>query len=229
MSLYKYARLSVKDDEIRLLKLLPGQHSEDIEIEISHAPFLLDNMLEYEALSYVWGSPKDPRTINVRDTFEGSAVLAITRNLNVALRHLRRTDEYQVFWVDAICINQADIAERSNEVARMGDIFSKARQVTVWLGPKSEHNDLAMTRLQLIGADLNYDKAWNSLNVISGSETANLSLDPTALWAKEANWVAIKNILGREWFTRLWIVQEIALATQAVMAIGIRELQWEIF
>ena len=90
-----------------------------------------------------------------------------------------------LFWVDAICINQADIAERSNEVARIGDIFSKARQVTVWLGPKSEDGDLAMTRLQLIGADLNYDKAWNSLNVISGSETANLSLDPTALWAKE--------------------------------------------
>jgi hypothetical protein len=79
------------------------------------------------------------------------------------------------FWVDAICINQADIAERSNDVARIGDIFSKARQVTVWLGPKSEDSDLAITRLQLIGADLNYDKAWDSLNVISGSETANLS------------------------------------------------------
>jgi hypothetical protein len=95
MSLYKHAPLSVKDDEIRLLKLLPGQHSEDTEVEISHAPFLPDNMLEYEAFSYVWGSTEDPRTINVRDTFEGSAVLAITRNLDVALRHLRRTDEHR--------------------------------------------------------------------------------------------------------------------------------------
>jgi hypothetical protein len=115
------------------------------------------------------------------------AVFSVTQNLEIALWHLRRTDELRVLWIDAVCINQADIAERSNEAARMDDIFSRARQVVFWLGPKSEDSDLAMARLQSIGDDMIRDKTWDAVYVISGDETEKFYLDHAALWAKEAD------------------------------------------
>jgi len=39
-----------------------------------------------------------------------------------------------LLWVDAICINQADIQERSNQVAMMLDMYKNARKTLVWLG-----------------------------------------------------------------------------------------------
>lgn len=226
MSFYKYASLSAGSDEVRLLKLLPGQFSEDIEIEISHVPFS-NNMPEYEALSYIRGSTEDPRTIKIRDTSGEGSVVLVSQNLEVALRQLRPSAGLQMFWIDAICINRADIAERSNEVGRMGDIFSKACQVVVWLGPKSLDSDLAMARLQRIGEDTIYDMATNVIDTKRGSETRHLARDEMVLRAKEADWIAIKNVLCREWFNRLWIIQEIRLAAKAVMVIGDRELSWE--
>jgi hypothetical protein len=96
MSLYKYAPLIAKGNGIRLLKLLPGQLSEDIEIEIYHAPFSSDKVPEYEALSYVWGSTEDLRTIKIRDASREAAVLTVTQNLEIALQHIRRTDGLRV-------------------------------------------------------------------------------------------------------------------------------------
>lgn len=38
------------------------------------------------------------------------------------------------FWVDAICINQNDMSERNEQVPRMGDIYSMASRVWIWIG-----------------------------------------------------------------------------------------------
>lgn len=60
--------------------------------------------------------------------------LAITRNLFIALQHLRHGDRPRVLWIDAICVDQENLAERSQQVARMADIFSLANRVLVGLG-----------------------------------------------------------------------------------------------
>ncbi|KAI2462917.1 heterokaryon incompatibility protein-domain-containing protein [Annulohypoxylon bovei var. microspora] len=83
--------------------------------------------IPYEALSYTWGAPvfSLPIQINGVDFF-------ITENLDSALRHLRLTDSKRYLWVDALCINQFDVREKSVQVGRMFSIYQKARRVVAW-------------------------------------------------------------------------------------------------
>jgi hypothetical protein len=71
----------------------------------------------YEALSYVWGdaTQTSPMTLN-------GASYPITKNLESAIRHLRRREGSRTLWVDAVGINQLDLDERSSQVLRMKDI-----------------------------------------------------------------------------------------------------------
>lgn len=57
-------------------------------------------------------------------------------NLHLALHQLRNETSSRVIWADAVCINQSDVEERSEQVALMGEIFRRAYQVVVWLGPE---------------------------------------------------------------------------------------------
>jgi hypothetical protein len=43
-----------------------------------------------------------------------------------------------LFWIDAICINQNDMNERNEQVPRMGDIYSMASRVWIWIGLPSK-------------------------------------------------------------------------------------------
>ena len=176
MRKYKYTPLQPDRGEIRLLRLLPGDTSPNIGIEIFHAR--PDSNPEYEALSYVWGCPERiniisvhervldkpdhrPSSVKVKgpDKGENLATLAVTKNLIVALRHLRDPREPRILWIDAICINQEDLSERSVEVRNMGTIYSRARQVIVWLGAKSENSTLAIETLEIIGKGVEYSKS----------------------------------------------------------------------
>ena len=82
--------------------------------------------LEYEALSYVWGFSSKTVAINL-DGFK----VPITQNLEYALRYLRRQTQSRRIWVDAVCINQADLDERSKQVSRMKNIYQQAFNVVM--------------------------------------------------------------------------------------------------
>lgn len=112
---------------IRLLTLLGGAFSDPLQCRLDNVPFEPDP--GFEALSYSWGDPTVTRPIQVN-----GRVLHVTSNLEAALKHLRYTDEDRTLWVDAVCINQADVVERSHQVSIMGQIYGKAKQVLVWLG-----------------------------------------------------------------------------------------------
>jgi hypothetical protein len=96
----------------------------------------------YEALSYCWGDPKRQHTVYIEspslegEDLSGPAIfsLSIGHSLYEALKHLRRADEPRVVWADAVCINQADLEERSAQVKRMAAIYSLAHRVVVWAG-----------------------------------------------------------------------------------------------
>ncbi|KAE9367580.1 hypothetical protein N431DRAFT_290748, partial [Stipitochalara longipes BDJ] len=82
----------------------------------------------YTAISYMWGSPEDTKTITVN-----GIPVAVGKNLAAALDYLRSSLVDKV-WIDAICINQADVNERNAQVIRIRDIFTQSLAVTVWLG-----------------------------------------------------------------------------------------------
>lgn len=85
-------------------------------------------------MNYALDSPPDNDL--AKHSFEGFDV-QIGVNLECALRHLRQgRDSKLILWADAICIDQQNLKERSNQVQRMGSIYSKAGEALLWLGPR---------------------------------------------------------------------------------------------
>ncbi|KAL9075877.1 MAG: hypothetical protein Q9161_001270 [Pseudevernia consocians] len=124
---YIYSRLEAPRQHIRLVDLLPGNSQDEITCELQVVA--LSDKPRFEALSYVWGDPEVTLPIVV-----GSHSLHVTTNLHSALQHLRQPLEPRWFWIDAICINQADIAEKTHQVNLMKEIYRGAVQGLVWLG-----------------------------------------------------------------------------------------------
>lgn len=131
---FEYQQLE-SSSTIRLLKILPGNPEDDINCEIFHALLNQDGSTpDYTALSYVWGPPKPQKAINCN-----GFRFAITKNLQGAIRALRKVDEMRVMWIDQICINQQDNEERCAQVQIMKVIYSTAKETIAWLGINSGH------------------------------------------------------------------------------------------
>ncbi|KAI0378949.1 heterokaryon incompatibility protein-domain-containing protein [Hypomontagnella monticulosa] len=110
---------------IRVLKILPGT-SRHIECCLVVRNLYNDDISE--ALSYVWGTGELTESISV----DGKP-FEITENLFRILRGLRRPNTTREIWIDAICINQSDAQEKTDQVSLMKDIYSSAKSTVVWL------------------------------------------------------------------------------------------------
>lgn len=222
MSRYNYDQIDLKGHAIRLLRLLPGSASEQISCEIIQAWLCPQkDVLPYEALSYTWGSAKAPENITVN-----GKLLAVTENLYKALQQLRYPNQERILWVDAICINQDDNKERGHQVQQMGDIFKKAGRVIFWLGesvPFTSFIDNFMTvfgRLQQISLSYPYsswsqnDENWR--RIWSHSIGPALANPESFYRLKRGLW----HVLNQAWFTRVWILQEVTNAREALLCCG---------
>jgi Heterokaryon incompatibility protein (HET) len=124
-----YLPLDPSKAEIRLLILHPGSIAVPITCHLTVVS-LRQRDLDYEALSYCWGDPSDSETITLQDR-----PFPIRSNLFRALCRLRQAvKEPRTLWVDAVCINQTDIAEREQQVKLMGEIYSRTSNCIIWLG-----------------------------------------------------------------------------------------------
>lgn len=83
----------------------------------------------YTCLSYVWGEEPASQTILI-----GDKAMAIRPNLHDFLEQAMRRHHHRWFWIDALCINQSQIAERNHQVQQMGRIYAQADRVFSWLG-----------------------------------------------------------------------------------------------
>ncbi|KAK1845502.1 ankyrin repeat and sam domain containing protein 6 [Colletotrichum chrysophilum] len=148
MDSFEHDPLDLTKPGIRLLRLLKGCtgpiRCELFEVDVA------ERSCEppYEALSYVWGSSDLTHHIEI-----SGKELRITASLHLALSHLRLADD-RVLWVDAVCINQNNHKERGHQVQRMGDIYSQARQVIVWLGQSTDNTDAFMNAMQRLQAEM---------------------------------------------------------------------------
>ena len=135
--------------------------------------------------------------------------LAILPNLDVALRRFRSPKEPRILWVDAICINQQSVVERGTQVALMLDIYARAENVQIWLGPASMNSPMGMQALKYL---------------------AEKTLDEPAPWQQRqdvAFFPALNDILQRDWFHRIWVLQEACVSRKAIMTCGNDSFKWE--
>jgi hypothetical protein len=207
-----YRRLQIKESEFRLLILQPGSWSHELVCDLKISSHPKDE--DFEALSYAWGDVGDSCPITVNDE-----CINITTNLEIAIRYLRKSDGPRTLWIDALCIDQEDAAEKCSQVQRMGEIFSSANSVLAWLGPPELKSDEAMQTIEQIGRTLwpivcgETDDEPNSndglLHLIGLSPVDYVKM---GLHISDMNWKAIWAICERPYWHRVWIIQELALS-----------------
>jgi hypothetical protein len=114
------------------------------------------------------------------------------------------------WWIDALCINQSDMAEKNVQLPLMPQIFESASRVVVWLGEEYENSGAAISFLQ------------DSLNATSFDEFLQ---EPSR---KDAFTGGV-HLMKRPWFTRRWVIQEISSARRAHLYCGISQMPWHAF
>ncbi|KAG7057444.1 heterokaryon incompatibility protein [Colletotrichum scovillei] len=213
-----------------------SHYSSPLRCALSTTPIATPRL--YKALSYTWGTSGATHSIDI----EGASLL-VTASLDTALRHIRRKDEPVTLWIDQICINQEDGAEKGNQVALMTQIYTKAEQVIVWLGPAENNSDALMECLQEIGqeaADLNIESYLTKeglplLHRIMRNENPEdpVTMQYQPLMAKAV--AKFKPLLHemiawneRVWFTRVWIIQEQALGTDPFFLCGYKTVRLDL-
>ncbi|KAK4108421.1 hypothetical protein N656DRAFT_676736, partial [Canariomyces notabilis] len=127
--------------EIRLLKLYQGELDDEVRCELQHVSLAATPVYDYIALSYVWGNPEITAPILLC-----GEKYPVTTNLHSFLRHAQNISQdpgldrcHLYMWIDALCINQQDLNERSQQVGRMMEIYEHASSLFVWLGEPTKY------------------------------------------------------------------------------------------
>ena len=181
---------------------------EDQNVMDNHIPAAADYRFlwgDYAALSYVWGDENATSRIVVN-----GQEIWVTRNLEVALRALNGRSDFEggyKLWVDALCINQADLKERGRQVGRMQDLYGNAWAVIAWLGEEDDESDKGINLLQAL-ATASRENRGQELE-------ARLIEQPNYLGS--GSWLALHELMQRPYWTRLWILQEIVLGSSGVV------------
>lgn len=242
-SAYTYKPLSADaKGQIRLLTLLPGLPDADIKCLVTVGD--LNNVgrgsPHFEALSYVWGdtSPEKLTPIQIDD-----AILPVGRNLRSALLHLRDEEQPRTLWVDAICINQDDFDEKGRQVPLMGEIYRRATRAVVWLGCPCcvlGVDGQVMSSYRRVEQADKFDYVldlFNALELLDQQAAIVATEGRQVVPRKGEQYEAIRKLAlkwdyvlwDNPWWARVWTLQEIVLARDAVLCMSIKEVRWESF
>ncbi|GAW18865.1 hypothetical protein ANO14919_083470 [Xylariales sp. No.14919] len=202
--------------DIRLLKILPGTGEDQIKCRLEVHE--LGEGVIPEALSYVWGSPRQEKKKVLVDEKD----FDVFENLYGILQALRNTNTARTVWVDAICINQADEQEKGHQVRLMREIYSKAKTTTIWLGDGGPNQDRSF---DTEGSFTPLPPGFGGHN-IDGDDLVTI-IEECSKYRMDGEWDekqwAIYAMLHRcmdqiqlnEWWERIWTLQEAALPPKA--------------
>jgi hypothetical protein len=222
------------ETELRILELFPGNFDDNIRCELRNEPTHTDDgkkiKIHYEALSYTWGAPLPKKQIIC-----SGKTLHITTNLFQALKHIRRKDRTRHLWVDAICINQFDIAERNQHVQRMDEVFAGADRVLIWLGEgSSEEGDGVLDVLPIWLSYYSPHIDWNAANIGWDTTFSTFNFSSKGLSRGAIEWLSYQqahlmhllHFFARRWWSRKWVIQEVVQAREARLTCGHEEISW---
>lgn len=232
---YEYRRLRGADEH-RVLLLHPAEsYKDEIRASLIYIVFS-GNIPEYEALSYVCGdATKNRVAVTMVDGDAGAELgtVQIGQNLAVALRHLRFPDKGRMIWCDALCIYQLDEDEKSIEILNMSDIYHRASRVVVWLGPEADDSRAALRTLSHLGRQVQFSWDWSTFGMADPpkGKDPRWSYINFHLPFDNDTWRAVRMLMSRAWFQRLWVWQEATLADEhtAIVVCGYDEISWDHF
>jgi hypothetical protein len=185
--------------------------TQDFDLEVSLSAHQLSEDLRFDALSYEWGQKGETETIQV----DGKP-LSIPRSLFLFLKALKAstTSNATPIFADAICIDQQNLEERASQVQLMGQVYTSARRVHIWLGPERAGIGLL----------------FKFCNVLKGSETDVKVRGRFQEVFGEHNEAAFQEAVQAfttcSYWRRLWVIQEILLAKDLRVHCGKYEVNW---
>ncbi|KAH0545136.1 hypothetical protein FGG08_000748 [Glutinoglossum americanum] len=228
-----YEPLDMTRSEIRLLEILSSTDKEST-IKCRLYKMSLLEYPEYAALSYVWGDP----TIT-EDIIVNGVVLPVTTNLAAALRCVpthgisdrsKERDTPFRLWADAVCINQNDVRERSNQVQLMGTIYQQANLVISWLCPDNDQISFAIEKLVFIARELETKEAKQSglewMRKFPDLCDSEEDEESDSFHLHNKTWNAISKLFKLRYWTRVWTFQEMALAKTLRFACGTHSIDY---
>ncbi|KAI1642464.1 heterokaryon incompatibility protein-domain-containing protein [Daldinia loculata] len=209
---------------IRLLRLYPGEPRDPLCAEL--IPTTIEEASgTYEATSYTWGSPESPCSLHCNDF-----TITIQRNAFDMLHDLRLREKPRIIWIDAICIDQSNIEERSFQVSFMDDIYRRAHKVVVWLGKSDEYSSLAMAYAATLDTAklLSENGEIYTLGPALPKKSYFFEAGEEAESLQHQNLgIALVKFVNRPWFNRVWVQQEASLCAQTRVVCGNQEVDWD--
>lgn len=193
----------------------PEDDDFDANVELYRS--LEPRRIEYEALSWCWGNgdPEYAVLVTKKEGHQGwkeeTYKKRVSKELALALKYLRHPNQQRTLWIDAICIDQKDASERNHQVQMMSRVYTRAKQVCIWLGDGDDSSKLA---IDFIRRDI---MELRNFDALSNDRRYN------------DKWKALMMLMQRKWFSRRWVVQEIALAKKATIYCGPDKLSWKQF
>jgi hypothetical protein len=222
---------------IRLLKIHDGNDTDVVSCDVFEVD--LDQKPSFEALSYTWNLDPQWKTMKfdvVEDKVkEERPILCngkphhVTMNLYHALTEFRRQKWQTPIWADQICINQNDGDEKVAQLGIMVDIYQSAACVVIWLGKLSLSRNQALDFMDKLPDEptipvkapssaesgMSMNKLYRPLEAVS-SISSSIS--------DHIHWIGVVMVIGRQWFSRAWTLQEFLLAPKFKFLMGNREV-----
>ncbi len=177
----------------------------------------LDENPEFDALSYAWGAPGN----KLHFICSGQG-LSVYENLGDFLQQASSLSRPRPIWIDAVCINQNDDSEKNWQIPLMGEIYSKAAEVLVWLGSGSREEQYAFAQIPVLREKF--------ANAPTDPNSENAKPDPSSLGIPPWNaplWGLYGTIFARAWFNRLWVLQEVLLNGNTTLLCGGQSINFE--
>ncbi|RAL04427.1 uncharacterized protein BO80DRAFT_399860 [Aspergillus ibericus CBS 121593] len=196
------------NDGIRLVRLKAGPFDSPLHVEldvvrIHSIPVPLYDALSYTSFDEIGGQDE------LRPVFVGKYwdIVYVPHNCEQALRSIRGEKADRIVWVDSLSIDSADVREKSQQVALVGHIYRRATKVIAYLGPETSDSANALGFLKSIAV------------AGPGMTVEKMHID------KEIR-AALKSLLERPYFCRIWAVQHVLLARELEVVCGRQCAPW---
>ncbi|KAI3395774.1 hypothetical protein diail_857, partial [Diaporthe ilicicola] len=204
---YTYTELATPTT-IRLIQVMPERINDAIACTIHtyEAEQVQQETYEnigYRALSYRWGDPKCTRHVFLRDSGKSEwHQHPLHENLWRFIDHAWEHRLFgQHFWTDYFCLDQNSVEEKAQQIPRMGGIYAGAIETIIWLGLSESHAHQLESLLK-----------WPPY-------PGRRSIRPPK-GADQMVADAVKALWRNEYWSRVWIVQEVVLAKRNTVMVG---------
>ncbi|KAI1189188.1 HET-domain-containing protein [Nemania serpens] len=214
---FEFLPIDSSRGQIRVLRIAPGKAGETIEC--SYEIVNVDDNVPYQTLSYVWGSMDETRTAIIEGTKAD-----LTDNLFAALTRIRHETETRRLWVDALCINQANAAEKMAQVNMMRSIYSNCEECHIWMG-NINYAAIGAAEPEALQAA---QGALDAIRIMAGEVFETLPPHLATEDRRDKAGKALKALMHTAWWGRIWTVQEATTPRNAIVHWGPLAIPWDL-